>query len=104
MPVDLPPEKEERMIEGLARQISKRNMELPAILFLSPYEAVSAIVGETLLVWISPFLDFAGVNGYKYSLLLRKKENVRRLVDRIEELRKERESKRVKDIKKVVSS
>jgi hypothetical protein len=94
MPLELTPDKETKMIENIAKRISQQRMELPALLFIEPFEPISSIVAETFLVWISPVLDLAGLNGYEYSLLLRKKENVRRIRERIEELRKEKEEKR----------
>jgi len=70
------------------------DLELAASLFLEPYEPISAIIGETALVWASPFVDLIGVNGYEYSLLLRKHENIRRLRLRIDELKQEKDARK----------
>ena len=86
-PLELTLEREDEIINNLAQIISQRNLELPANLFLEPFKPISTIVNETALVWVSPILDFLGMPGYEYSLLLRKKENVSRLLQRIEELK-----------------
>lgn len=93
MPVELTPEKEDEMIENIAKNISQRKLKLPALLFLEPYEPISTIVGETFLVWISPFLELVGIAGYEYSLFLRKKENIRKIREKIEALKKEEEER-----------
>lgn len=93
-PLELTTEKENQMIESLAHRISNMDIELAASLFLEPYEPISAIIGETVLVWASPFADLIGINGYEYSLLLRKHENIKQLRLRIEELKKEKDAKK----------
>lgn len=99
MPLELNPEEETDMIENISRKIVQRGLELPALLFLEPYEPVSTFIGETLLVWISPFIDFLGIDGYKHSLLLRKKENIKKLRDSIEKSEKEKKNGKKKDQK-----
>ena len=92
MPLELTPDEETEMIEKISRKIAQRKMELPALLFLEPYEPVSALIGETFLVWISPVLDFVGIDGYRYSLLLRKKENIKRLRGSIKKIIEENQN------------
>ena len=89
---DLPPEEEDVLIEKLAQNIVKRRMGLMAQLTLetiSPISKLGADLGMTLL---GPYLEFFGVE--KVTALFRKRENLTRLLDRIDELELERSRKR----------
>lgn len=89
---DLPPEEEDDLIEKLAQNIVKRNMGLMAQLSLetiSPISKLGADLGMTLL---GPYLEFFGVE--KVTALFRKRENMTRLLDRVDELELERSRKR----------
>jgi len=89
---DLPPEEEDELIEKLAQNIIKRRMGLMAQLTLetiSPISKLGADLGMTLL---GPYLEFFGVE--KVTALFRKRENLTRLLDRIDELEMEKSRKR----------
>jgi hypothetical protein len=89
---DLPPEEEDELIEKLAQNIIKRRMGLMAQLTLetiSPISKLGADLGMTLL---GPYLEFFGVE--KVTALFRKRENLTRLMDRIDELEMEKSRKR----------
>jgi hypothetical protein len=89
---DLPPDEEDELIEKLAQNIIKRKMGLLAQLALetiSPISKLGADLGMTLL---GPYLEFFGVE--KVTALFRKRENMTRLLDRIDELEMERSRKR----------
>ncbi len=89
---DLPPEEEDELIEKLAQNIVKRKMGLLAQLTLetiSPISKLGADLGMTLL---GPYLEFFGVE--KVTALFRKRENLTRLLDRIDELEMEKSRKR----------
>jgi hypothetical protein len=81
---DLPPEEEDELIEKMAQHIVKRKMGLMAQITLetlSPLTWLGAELGMTLL---GPYLEFFGVG--KVTALFRNRDNLRRLMDRIEEL------------------
>ena len=89
---DLTPEEEDELIEKLAQDIVKRKMGLMAQLTLetiSPISKLGANLGMTLL---GPYLEFFGVD--KVTALFRKRENLTRLLDRIDELEVEKSRKR----------
>ena len=95
---DLPPEEEDELIEKLAQNIVKRRMGLIAQLTLetiSPISKLGADLGMTLL---GPYLEFFGVE--KVTALFRKRENLTRLLDRVDELEMERSRKREEAKKK----
>jgi len=94
---DLPPEEEDELIEKLAQNIIKRKMGLIAQLALetiSPISKLGADLGMTLL---GPYLEFFGVE--KVTALFRRRENLNRLLDRIDELEIEK-MKRQEEVKK----
>lgn len=89
---DLPPEEEDELIEKMARHIVKRKMGLMAQITLetlSPLTWLGAELGVTIL---GPYLEFFGVD--KVAALFRNRDNLRRLMDRIEELEEEKKGKK----------
>ena len=82
----------DELIDWLARRISGRGMEDAAIFFLEMHKPLSFIAGQGLLV-ASPFIaPFIGIDRLEQvSELLAERENLERLIRRLEELRQERE-------------
>jgi hypothetical protein len=93
MPPELRPEQEQEIIEKIARTISKYGMEYPAILMGSAYVPVATIVTDTTLLPMAPLLEAVGIPGFKYTIFFEKKDNLRRLLERLEELLKEKEAR-----------
>ena len=88
---DLPPEKEEEIIEKIAKFIVKRKLGLMAEVTLAsmgPFASMFATLGMNLF---GPFLEFFGID--TLTAFFRKKENFKRLTDRIEELGNEEKRK-----------
>ncbi len=89
---DLSPEEEDELIEKMAQHIVKRKMGLMAQITLetlSPLTWLGAELGMTIL---GPYLEFFGVE--KVTALFRNRANLRRLMDRIEELEVEQKGKK----------
>ena len=84
---NLPHEKEEELIEKVAQFFSKRRMGLFGQMMLETITPVARIVSEITMNLYGPFLDFLGVDGY--TALFRRRENVQRLIERIDELEEE---------------
>lgn len=89
--IDITPEREEEIIEKTAKLVSNFGMELPAILMGSAYVPMASVLTQFTLLPISPLLESIGIPGFEYTAFFEKKENVKRLLDRIDQLRKERE-------------
>jgi hypothetical protein len=88
----LPPEEEDELIEKMAQHIVKRKMGLMAQITLetlSPLTWLGAELGMTIL---GPYLEFFGVG--KVTALFRNRDNLRRLMDRIDELEVEQKNKK----------
>ena len=77
----------DELIEKIAQNIHRRGLDTPAILFLEMHKPLSFFVSQTLIVTsplIAPLVGFGGVSAA--SRLLENRENVERLIRRIEEL------------------
>jgi len=94
----LPPEKEKEIIEKLARRIVGSGLGTMAVMILQSIGPLSFAGTQVGLVVGSPMLmtlDLLGVKVYEYAGLFaestRSRENVERLIHRIEELMKAEE-------------
>jgi hypothetical protein len=82
---DLTEEEEEKLIDDAAKLIEKRRMVMPAILVLEmhkPLSNVAANTGVTLAPFLVPLFGFDLMNNY--TRLLRRQQNVERLIERLE--------------------
>ena len=73
------------LIDSLADWVVKHKLETPSILFLEAIKPVSYIGSQLGLLFIAPFLELFNIEGYKYSALFEKTENVEKLLKKIEE-------------------
>ncbi len=87
-------EERDRFIDKIATNVVKRGLETPAIIFLEMHKPVSFFASQGLVVF-SPFMaPFVGFDNVQLaSRLLDKRENVERLIQRIEELAAPRSDK-----------
>ena len=103
---DLPPEKEAlaeaeaEMLRKIAQKVVQWQMTVPAILFLESFKPLNYI-GSQAMVFLEPFVgavfDLKDYNLFRQ--MMEKRENVERLLQKIEELdavqlEKERQQKR----------
>lgn len=86
---DLPPEREEELIEKLAQAFVKRGLGLIGRMLLESGGPLTSMFAEFYMGIYGPFFDFFEVD--QYVALLRNKRNVRRLIKRIDELEEEQE-------------
>ncbi|HZP85165.1 MAG TPA: hypothetical protein VFB21_26315 [Chthonomonadaceae bacterium] len=83
----LPDSARDAMIESLAQKVARRNLHLPAILFLEMHRPLTFFASQGLLLssgFLAPL--FGPQNVQRYAKLLESRENVERLLQRIEEL------------------
>jgi len=106
-PIDLPPEEQElapeeqELMRRIAQKVVDRGMTVPAILFLESVKPLNYI-GSQVMVFMEPFMQaiLRSVNDYNlFQRMMEKRDNVERLLQKIEELdaihvQKERESKK----------
>jgi hypothetical protein len=82
---DLTDQEAEALMAKLEEQIRKRKLEAPAIMFLEMNKPLTRITANAMIVF-TPFLaPFVGLdNVHNYSRLLMDRDNVERLICRLE--------------------
>ena len=88
---DLPKEREDELIERIAQNVTRMDLDLPALLIGHVLIPTGQILSQTVLVPIAPMLELIGIRGYDYLALINNRKTVKRLMDRIEELRAAKE-------------
>ena len=84
---ELTPEERDEILERVAREVTRRRLEVPAALALEMHRPVT-FLGSQALVVFTPMLApvFGLANLQKLTKLLEDRENLDRLLDRIDEL------------------
>ena len=85
---ELTPEEEDRLIDNIAKTVVDYGLEAPAIMFLEATRPLSFIASQLAIVVLGPLQWLFELQGPKYTGLFMKKENVTRIVERIEDLSK----------------
>jgi len=78
---DLPPDKEDELIEKIALSIDKNNLEFLSLMVLEVFGPISNIFAELSLGIFGPFLEIFGLD--TLVAFFRKKGNFERLMDKI---------------------
>ena len=88
-------EKKAEIVEKLATHLVKRGLSVPAILFLEMHKPLARIAANTAVVF-SPFIiPFSGFSLFDaYSQFIEDRENLERLIRRIEEMTEEQRAKK----------
>lgn len=94
------PEEEEKLIERVAKIIHNRGLDTPAILMLETFKPLSYIGTQFGRFYVSPFLSIFGDAFYndteKLITLFEKRENVEKLIKRLEEIASEEKASKKK--------
>ena len=85
---DLTEEEERKLIDNIAKLVVEKGLEAPAIMFLEVTRPLSFIASQLAIVALGPLQWLFELEGPKYTGLFMKKENVGRIIERIEELSK----------------
>ena len=91
---DLSAQEEAEIIEQMAQQIIKRKMGLMTQITLETLGPLTWIGAELGMTILGPYLEFFGVD--KATAIFRNRKNLKRLIDRIEELEEEKRGKKEK--------
>lgn len=83
--LEITPEKENEMIERIVEKISKYDLEIPTIFLGSGFQSTSTVLSHMVLLPMTPYLAAFGISGEDYVALFSNKENVRRLMERLDE-------------------
>ena len=85
---EITPEEVDEVIDWMAREIYKYGMEVAAILFLESSKPVTFVGSQFEQAFLMPFLPFLGdevsVKGNKAMRVFEDRENVERLIKRLE--------------------
>jgi hypothetical protein len=96
--VEITPEIEAEYIEKVAQKIHEQEMETAAILLLESSKPLVWVGGEMGRFFITPFVpivsDKWGVTSEKFFLVFEKRENIEKLLNRLEALVEEDEDKK----------
>lgn len=81
-------EEERKLINNIASLVVDKGLEAPAIMFLEATRPFSFIASQFAILALGPLQWLFELEGPKYTGLFMKKENVGRIIERIEELSK----------------
>jgi hypothetical protein len=84
---DLPLEKEEELIEKLAQALVSNRIGLLGKILLESGGTLTSLFAEFYMGLYGPYFDFLEID--EYVALLRRKENIPKLISRIEEIEDE---------------
>ena len=87
---ELSAEEEDRLIGNIARTVVDYGLEAPAIMFLEVCRPLSFIASQLSIVVLGPLQWLFQLEAPKYTGLFMKKENVGKIIERIEGLSKPR--------------
>lgn len=95
-------DKEDEIINRSAEIIYKYEMDLVAILFLETMKPLASVGGQFARYMVAPFIPFVGDKSLPYLATFQDKNNVERLIQKLEEKGKkeEEEKKRLKQARK----
>lgn len=95
--VEMTPEEEEKFIEETAQYIHRYDMDTVAIIFIASYKPLAYLGGQIGRFFISPYApiisDKWGEQSERLFLTFEKRENVEKLIKRLEELADEKNRK-----------
>ena len=89
---DLTEADEEKLIGNIAKIVVDYGLEAPAIMFFEIARPVSFIASQLAIVALGPLQWLFELEGPRYTALFMKKENVSKIIHRIEELSKSKSS------------
>lgn len=85
---ELTEEEEQKLINNIAKLVVDKGLEAPAIMFLEATLPLSFVASQLAIVALGPLQWLFELETPKYTTLFMKKENVRRIIERIDELSK----------------
>lgn len=91
--MEITPERANEIIEKIVDTVSKYDMNLPASIVSAALFPSSTIISQTMILPLAPFFELIGLNGYEYAAFLDNKENMGRVKKRLEQIKKEKDSK-----------
>ncbi len=85
---ELTSEEEEKLINNIAKVVVEKGLEAPAIMFLEVTKPLSFVASQFAILAMGPLQWLFELEGPKYTGLFMKRENVGKIIERIEDLAK----------------
>lgn len=98
---DITPEEEAEVIERNAHTVVNRGLETPALMLLRTMSPMAYFGTQMARIILAPLFIFLGSLGDDLLLVYEKGYNINKLVDRIEELREEKERRKDEEKKRL---
>lgn len=92
-PLKITPEREDELLEKIAGLVLRFGLDSAVLPFGDAIIPMSSILAITTLLPASFFLEGLGIPGFELTAFFEKRENVERLLKRIDELQREKETK-----------
>lgn len=83
---DFSEEEKNKLIEKIAKKIVEKRLEVPAIFFLESIKPVAFVGTQISYVIFAPFLYLLGPESFNYLSVFEKREDIEKLLIKIEEL------------------
>lgn len=84
---DITEEQRDEMIESFVKKVDQRGLHTPTILFLEMHKPLAFLAGQSLILgsgFLAPL--FGAGNVHRYAKLLESRENIEKIICRIEEM------------------
>jgi hypothetical protein len=94
LPTSLTAEQEEELIERIARLIVRSGTDVPSTMLLQAIGPFSYLSAHFLLLFLAPILPMFGSRGEDLVTLLSRRENLDKLIQRVEALKKQLQEKK----------
>ncbi|UCE38828.1 MAG: hypothetical protein JSW00_06280 [Thermoplasmata archaeon] len=89
-------DRERELIDNVAKRIVNSELEAPAIMLLQTIKPLIWIGGELAYFYLAPFLPLLDERGYEFLDTFEKRENIERLIKRVEYLHRAHEREKEK--------
>jgi hypothetical protein len=85
---ELAPEREEEIAEKIAQTAVKKRMAAPLVLFIESVKPLAFVASQLAIFSLGPLYALLGQRSEEYTMFFSKRENVERVLKRVEELSK----------------
>jgi hypothetical protein len=92
--LEISSEREDEIIEKIVKAVSNYGFVFPSLLVSHMLYPVSPILVHTTILPMLPILEFFGVKASEYAAFLNKRANVKRVMDKLEELKRDTDATR----------
>jgi hypothetical protein len=93
-------DKEDELVNKVAEKIVDSDFELGALYFLNAFKPLYLIGGELGHFFLAPYLTVLEGRGEEFLDTFEKKENIEKLLSKVEELSEEKHQKKLEEKKK----